>query len=496
MLISQNLHRTTSLLRPSSFNQFIREKKQQQNSVLSLVKAAFSVFTEVPVQALTGGNQYLLLCNLVVALLVGFLFLDTGSVLFLITASTFITLRTRYGLRSMDVPPVVNLPLITQVRATFKDGVRGLFLPCLKSFVAINLLVITFQVLCYSWLEMPLSYPSLSTLTSSFCVYFFLTLMLTLNNRITHAVFLANWHFPVEATEPDELSLLAALDSSKELQLAAARDLLFISELDPSRRAEFWVLSQPGGHPTRFNKLMQIFSGAVGSFEREFNQQKAKPKPVKSPPLNVNSFGTPPHSSTPTVLSTPVQPQALSKFKGLLFQTPQTPTIRPMESIQSPLRLVPSRSPEPPAPAVSIFEKVLTTLGKRAESDAPKSSEESTSVAKMVAVVMSEAPFLAHLASALSNLALASLTEDTYGIMQLKLKEVGSGLITLLHTVDRRSALGAKMSAGDLVEVNRAVDLVQDAASRALARISRAFGDALLDLKWNDKERDTLVLYI
>ncbi|XP_059475516.1 uncharacterized protein LOC132196709 [Neocloeon triangulifer] len=543
ILISQSLSSTAQTVRLSKINQLVKDANwRKKNSALSLASKTFrtvvDVVTDLPLKTFTGDHLKILLSNTVTTLLIGLFLSDSNNnpmlqSFFFLMAGTFVTVRTTYGLHPLDAVPVVNLPLWTQVKSIFKETPKTLFLPTLKSFIGLNAFILIYQLLVFVWAEDSnflaiFSYLSISFLLKTFCIFYFLVLLLSVNNRVTEAVFLTNWYFPIEATEEGQLSLFAALESTKQLKLAASRYLLFISELDVLRRSELWVISQPGGHPTRFNKLMQIFSDSVQNFQKDFDLKKdhAQKAPInsiqsnsiyfspnksiqsivkkfKNLSFNGNSFGSPLLSSTPNQPSTPVQTaQPMSRFRGLLYQTPQTPTIRPMESIQSPLRLVPVKTvPNEPFEVPTKFEAAMKSVQEFFKADPEtEMTHDFANISKLVTAVMAEAPFLSFMVSAVSNLVLASVVEDKFGIVQIKLQEIISPLITLLHTIEQRIALGSalssKMSASDVAKVNRAMDLVQDATSRALGKICKTFGESLLDLKWSDKERETMTLYL
>jgi len=488
-------------------------------SILLAVRKFPSLLYELPMSALSGENLYILLGNNLTALLVGLLFLNTENktgmqLFFFLLAGSFASISNSSGHRFLDAAPVVNLPLRTQIRAIFTDTVRSLFLPCLKSFASINAFISLIQLMSVIWSKDAnilsiFSHLSLPFLLHTFIVYFFLVTILTLTHKVTLAVFMTNWHFPIEAQDENSISLLDALESTKDLQLAASRDLVFLSELDAQRRAEFWVLSQPGGHPKRFNSLVKVFTKAVDKFKDDLTEKPEIGSTIRSPLLSSgSSFGQPDITSTPTRLpttpaqlpSTPVQPLA-SRFRGLLFQTPQTPTIRPMDAVQSPLRLsTPYTSPASAAsssPVESVFGYVTDYFRPKEE----MLNTNKKHLAKAASTVLSDAPYLSYLSSGISTLALASVAEDKYGIVQLKLQEIVAGLLSLTATARSNEKLGlvltnAKMRPEEVAEVNKALDLVQETASRALCKIGKTFGKSLFDLRWNDADKETLTLFV
>lgn len=510
----------------SSSRQPSRKRKKGPLAVLGSILRLFTLLCDLPMSMLSGKNLYLLLGNNITALLVGLLFIDSRSrqglqLLYFLSAGTFSSAFNTSGRRFLDAAPVVNLPLRTQIRAIFTGTAKNLFVPCLKSFGITTVLISVCQLVPVvlakeTEIFFIFGHWSVAFLLYTFLIYLFLVTVLTMTQKVTVAVFMTNWHFPVEALDEHTLCLVDALDSTRDMKLAASRDLVFVSEFDTQRRAEFWVLSQPGGHPKKFNSLMKVYSTAVAKFKDDLSQKMEKPAPLEAAKLLNSGIGTPLQSSTPNTLHpeqlphTPLQPMA--RYRGVLFQTPQTPTIRTMESVQSPLRLEPVSHVPPPqpngvgrAPLETFFGNVKNFFNPKKPEPTANTDENPEKSIKYYAaassVILSEAPFLSFMSSGISTLALASVTEDKYGIVQLKLQEIVSNLITLMATVKSHEALRvhlaeAQIDADDVADVNKALDLLLETASRSLCKIGKAFGSSLYDLKWSDKDKETLAPFV
>lgn len=79
--------------------------------------------------------------------------------------------------------------------------------------------------------------------------------------------------------------LLEAMESKFELlRHLAFHDFSKMAMNSPTRRADFYKLSQPGGHPHNWNKAHQLCVSAITQFMADLNettQPKTKPKEVK-----------------------------------------------------------------------------------------------------------------------------------------------------------------------------------------------------------------------
>jgi hypothetical protein len=510
----------------SSSRQPSRKRKKGPLAILGSIFRLFTLLCELPVSMLSGKNLYLLLGNNVTAVLVGLLFINSQNrpalqLLYFLAAGTFSSACNTSGRRFLDAAPVVNLPLRTQIRAIFTGTAKNLIVPCLKSFATTTALISVCQLATVVFskeaeLLSIFGHWSLAFLVYTFLIYLFLATVLTTTHKVTVAVFMTNWHFPVEALDEHTLCLVDALDSTRDMKLAASRDLVFVSEFDVHRRAEFWVLSQPGGHPKKFNSLMNVYSKAVAKFKDDLSQKVEKPAALETSKLLNSDFETPFQTSTPNTLqpeqlpNTPVQP--MSRYRGVLFQTPQTPTIRTMESIQSPLRLEPlshasssQRNGAGRAPLQSALGTVKNFFESRKAEPTANSDEIPEKSIKYYAaassVILSDAPYLSFMSSGISTLALASVAEDKYGIVQLKLQEIVSNLLSLMATVKSHEALRvhlaeAQIDADDVADVNKVLDLLLETASRSLCKIGKAFGGSLYDLKWSEKDKETLAPFV
>lgn len=508
----------------SSSRQPSRKRKKGPLAVLGSILRLFTLLCKLPMSIFSGKNLYLLLGNNVTALLVGLLFINSQNrpvlqLLYFLGAGTFASACNSSGRRFLDAAPVVNLPLRTQIRSIFTGTAKNVLVPCLKSFAITTALISVCQLASVALskeaeLVSIFGHWSIAFLMYTFLIYLFLVTVLITTHKVTVAVFMTNWHFPVKALEEHTLCLVDALDSTRDMKLAASRDLVFVSEFDVIRRADFWVLSQPGGHPKKFNSLMNVYSKAVSKFKDDLSQKVDKPAALITTKLLNSGFESQFQTSTPNqpeqLPNTPVQPMA--RYRGVLFQTPQTPTIRTMESIQSPLRLEPLSHASPSQrnggsrqPAVTVFGTVKNFFeSKKPEPTANSDEIPEKSIKYYFAassVILSDAPYLSYMSSGISTLALASVAEDKYGIVQLKLQEIVSNLLTLMATVKSHEALRvhlaeAQIDTDDVADVNKALDLLLETASRSLCKIGKAFGGSLYDLKWSDKDRETLAPFV
>uniref|UniRef100_A0A8C4ZJA7 Nucleoporin NDC1 n=1 Tax=Gadus morhua TaxID=8049 RepID=A0A8C4ZJA7_GADMO len=355
------------------------------------------------------------------------------------------------------------------------------------------------------------------------------------------------YNFPVQSafTEQADRCLPKVLPGQQPmvLKFLALQDLALLSQHAPSRRAQVFSLSQPGGHPHNWNALSSeclslladLTQRLVAHHETVAINGRAKLHSAGSDKKSVSSdsSGTPRSISTPrsaflrsagaaapmspntgpftSDLDSPFSSRALRRLAPHLV--PSSPW---SETVQSPhlLRRGPqlwsastgngSLSPSPtsapcPHPAESKPSPVTQFLHNR---------KEQVTVCLQLPEASSQALFAdsqSHIwaLEGLSHLVAASFTEDKFGVVQTTLPSILGSMLVLQEAVDRHfklphassKPLRSACSMGDCTSKTLRFAL-RATLKTAIYRITTTFGHHLNAIKMSAEHRKRLQQFL
>ena len=240
-------------------------------------------------------------------------------------------------------------------------------------------------------------------------------------------------------------------------------DLVTLAQKDKSRRNVLFTLSQPGGHPYNWNRIIENSLLTIKEFTSE-----------------LNLICSPKEEITPVIEATSINPSAH------LFQKSYQ---RQMRSLVSPKPVVPAEVPDTIEISSEQFfiryfknlkQTVITYLfskplicfifGEQLDSKARH--------------VLSKGQPIVWAADAISSLAVASLTEDPYGIVQKDLPAIIEALLSIKQSLDKlqkTNILMRKPVSNDKI-LGQCFTSLRSATRRSIYRIVTTFKDFIDDL--------------
>ena len=333
--------------------------------------------------------------------------------------------------------------------------------------------------------------------------------LLNLNLGILHAIFSINMtkrvRFPVTTIKSNASTILlmdamkndgtksAVKESGLLLKHIAFQDFADLTSAQSKvRRSDFFLLSQPGGHPHNWNEVKMICLNTISEFSKDLE--------LASKPSNVDSTKTeiPMKNSriTSNVNGTPTMP----RFRRL--GGPQTPldsrsTLSGTSGIQD---LVQSKytasllgdvgsnviANEDNVTMFGRVEKYLAKPEKIANALSSASSMISASSGgssgdNAIRSVYAKSQIVIWAVEGMSHLVSASIEEDRYGVVQKDLPNVLEALLLLQQTVEKHRK-GATATARKNRFETRDLQLKQElrvALKSSLFRICVVFGEHL-----------------
>lgn len=235
---------------------------------------------------------------------------------------------------------------------------------------------------------------------------------------LTTVLLSCSWIFPISA--PDDghvlLSEALSLDCLPAVKQLASQDLKVIAETDPVRRAELYVLSQPGGHPHNWKGIVKPFLSAVDKMccDLSLNPQIEHAKPI--PLVEDINIPLPPHLRNMSPGSITAKQQERQEM------TPPNCTTLSMKAQNWMKQRLDLLLKKPP---------IAFVFGERTE-------------ARIAHALTLHGQSVANLVSAISTLVQASYTEDSYGVVQQDLPSLIVSLLKLKTAIDKLGNLFRK----------------------------------------------------
>ncbi|XP_035728127.1 nucleoporin NDC1-like [Vespa mandarinia] len=304
------------------------------------------------------------------------------------------------------------------------------------------------------------------------------TLIFTSNTTILLLeVFLTEW-IPLEIQPNNNifdshistitLADVLSMDNIPMIQHLGYLDLVTLAEKQETRRRILFTLSQPGGHPYNWNCIIEKSLNFINKFSDELNAITLKAKEQQ-------------FASSTSTITTSISSN-LSAFKS-----EYTYNMRKLvtDTIPSANESCVSKSPE----IKSLTYKYIKTkwdlmisyfLSKPliyyvfGEQDELK-----------IEYALFNAQAVIWAAEAISSLAIVSLKEDSYGIVQKDLPDIFHALLALKLTLDKlyKSNILMKKSQNSDRCIKQMFNSLRSASKRSLYRITTGFENYINDLK-------------
>lgn len=286
--------------------------------------------------------------------------------------------------------------------------------------------------------------------------------------QILFNIFLTEYkRFPIEKSDPNEVSLIEAISVAKVpiTQQLASLDLLELSNsFDSSRRRTIFALSIPGGHPYNWKSI----SGQCLTIIKNYSMQLTK---------TIEKIKFVQNNTTTSRLKSSASDMA---EKLLIRQYNESFGVRNMSHFIQETPQLQQQSDGTLNKADEIYNRFHQKLNKIKESIITipginylfKEQENSK-----ICYVLSQSQEIIWITQGISALAAHSIAEDNFGVVQNDLPEIIKSLLDLKLILDKVTALdlGGK-------NVDRNYISLKNAVKRSLFRICTVFSVYMKDL--------------
>lgn len=314
----------------------------------------------------------------------------------------------------------------------------------------------------------------LLNLSLLFHLWLYISLFVVMANTM-HLMFqacLTEWiPFEVERTSlftNDKLNVTLAevltMDEIPIIRQLGYLDLVTLAQKDKSRRSALFTLSQPGGHPYNWNRIVENCLAAIKEFTSELNSVCSTKDEIKS-----------------EIEATPLNPSAH------LFQKPYQYHMRNLVSLKSvaPTEvLYPTESIPSEQFLIRYFRNLKQTVVSYLFSKPLICFIFGEQIDSKARHVLSKGQPIVWAVDAISSLAVASLTEDAYGIAQKDLPAIIEALLSIKQALDKLQKMNMLMRkpvSNDKI-LRQCLTSLRSATRRSLYRIVTTFKDFIDDL--------------
>lgn len=329
-----------------------------------------------------------------------------------------------------------------------------------------------------------------------------------------------------------DVTLVQALANTKVpiVRQLAALDLYTLSEFDDvyKRRQQIYALSIPGGHPYNWNALSAQCLSLINAYNAELQEaikdiKKALPQikynnnQMPNQAQYMKSFSSslltaPPtefRSSTPTSateMADKIRNRQYNDTHGIRNMLSPVPPTGNSDNDQllSPIKSV--------ADPCARFNRTIDLLQQRLQSfkitilNAPGISYlfgQSETARLHAALTIAKAEEIGWIVQGLASIAVHSMHEDRYGVVQMNLSEIFGVLLQLRETVNKIPALGVLGTSSvtspylrtNASKANGA-NVIRNAVKRSLYHLCITFDEYLTDLISDPNELRILQNYI
>lgn len=339
-------------------------------------------------------------------------------------------------------------------------------------------------------------------------------------------------YFAQPMPQTTDVTLVQALANTKVpiVRQLAALDLYTLSEFDDvyKRRQQIYALSIPGGHPYNWNALSAQCLSLINAYNAELQEaikdiKKALPQikynnnQMPNQAQYMKSFSSslltaPPtefRSSTPTSateMADKIRNRQYNDTHGIRNMLSPVPPTGNSDNDQllSPIKSV--------ADPCARFNRTIDLLQQRLQSfkitilNAPGISYlfgQSETARLHAALTIAKAEEIGWIVQGLASIAVHSMHEDRYGVVQMNLSEIFGVLLQLRETVNKIPALGVLGTSSvtspylrtNASKANGA-NVIRNAVKRSLYHLCITFDEYLTDLISDPNELRILQNYI
>lgn len=289
---------------------------------------------------------------------------------------------------------------------------------------------------------------------------------LLLSSLVTFTIKLLRTVISIDFTKPvlfptlGDKSLSKALISDCDLlKHLAYYDFSKMASSSFQRRAEYFVLSQPGGHPHNWNEISDKCLAVLDDFGKRLNEAlpnaRQPVQPAKEEPAAPVLFSTTNNNARP--LATKAKPES-KKDNNKDGAT--------NSGVQE-LMLQKARASFP----VKLFNQAVDKLNKNALFNTAPDAK--------ARCVCAQSQIIIWAVEGLSHLITASIDEDRFGVVQKDLSKVIIALLTLQQTVERHKGVTVTAKKNRFEPFLQLKQELRVAIKSSLYRITVAFGDHL-----------------
>lgn len=256
----------------------------------------------------------------------------------------------------------------------------------------------------------------------------------------------------------DTLTLAEALSMSK-FQIAqqlAAQDLCNLADSPISaRRKQYYALSNPGGHPHNWKRLVQNSLAIVNNFSDDL---KSAVDSISKNRSNVNTSST---------MNQPIYQFYENKRMAREFN--DFNGIRSLAT--SPLKMQSTAESKQPDYVESVKQKLMANrfiryfLGEAEE-------------AKLNFLLVHNSQTIEWITQGISSIVARSISEDSYGVVQHDIRQIVKSLIKLKNVLDKVGSVNSIAKDRNFIALKAAV---RRSLYRIVSEFSRFFEDLLLD---------------
>lgn len=288
--------------------------------------------------------------------------------------------------------------------------------------------------------------------------------------------------YPITTMYDTEASLSEGffLNNMPILQHLACLDMYLLSMWSPQRRQFLFTLSQPGGHPHTWNRLIQGALQLINEFTHTLDKsadalltKDEKPKPVMDKPET-------PFKSTLYIQQQPSISQVKQKYPNMRnisissLQQQDPTMIQHQQNMNASLT---SGTSEHPREKLNRFLETLKSFRaiKYLFGELPE---------VQIQHCLRNGQLIVWTTQGLTNIAVASFTEDPYGIVQKDLPVLITSLIELKQSIEKlnKVPMFSRKGPGFDYFSFKMKNSVNTAVKRSLCNICLTFGSYLQDI--------------
>jgi len=289
-------------------------------------------------------------------------------------------------------------------------------------------------------------------------------------------------------------SAAASAKSNSLMKYLAYQDFAYLAEDSPLRRADFYALSQPGGHPRNWTDLVKIFIKFIEDFARDLNEsskQSISITPSASEVAQARLNNKPPVSAVTAAAIQHAADKALAVAPITKIKPVQDNPAAAAGS-SKPISAGAAAAAPPLLAASNVIGKGFKALTAKLNAIILDKFTITPTPDASVRFVYAESMPVIWAIKGMSHLITKSISEDRYGVVQKDLARILGTLLSLLQTLERFKGLTATARKNRFE--TRDLQLKQDlrvTLKAAIYRICVNFGDHIhaLDLPVEHKMR-------